>query len=128
MKQELLPCPFCGITPKTLATHDDGCHVLCCGDCDVNPSCSHETMEAAVKAWNTRAPDARVQLLIKALREAREELSRCVFIMNGVPSQQVLMEKLDWSEEHCKSFVQARETGEACVYKIDAALKEAMEG
>lgn len=75
MKQELLPCPFCGITPKTLATHDDGCHALCCGDCDVNPSCSHETMEAAVKAWNTRAPDARVQLLAKALHQARAELA-----------------------------------------------------
>lgn len=58
MKDELLPCPFCGkktalVMDKTWGGQGWSCAVHCLG-CGANIGV-HPTEEQAVEAWNTRA-------------------------------------------------------------------------
>lgn len=70
MKQELLPCPWCGNQPKCTdhQAHKNACVVYCNTDgCPVNEGTPSGPNSFTIDEWNTRAPDSRVQLLAEAL-------------------------------------------------------------
>jgi hypothetical protein len=52
----ILPCPFCGVTPEVLPCLRHGFFVECENkDCIINPETrDYETEELAAAAWNTR--------------------------------------------------------------------------
>lgn len=55
---ELLPCPWCGETPRSTNTNA-GWDVVCGNtDCPVEPEAVAFSQAAAEAAWNTRTPPA----------------------------------------------------------------------
>lgn len=55
-KIDLLPCPFCGRTPKTSELHIHLQQISCLySKCPAHPCVIKATMEEATQAWNTRA-------------------------------------------------------------------------
>ena len=63
---KLLPCPFCGRTPKSQENRAGGLHIFCsheaCGQSEVEGD-----YQEAIAAWNTRAPHPAAEGLAKAL-------------------------------------------------------------
>ncbi len=74
MSNELKPCPFCGAKPlmyDLLDTHG-GFSIECPTDgCDAEKM--KRTKEAAISAWNTRAPAGDAETYRLALHEIAEE-------------------------------------------------------
>jgi hypothetical protein len=50
---KIRPCPVCGKKPTVWFTEAEKVMVSC-GDCDVSPGVSGDTIKIAVKKWNTR--------------------------------------------------------------------------
>ena len=59
----LVGCPFCGETPTLEAWHGGGPHktlVGCINDaCPATPAVTGATRAAAIRRWNTRAPNGK---------------------------------------------------------------------
>ena len=61
--EELRPCPFCGfdqsdfagMSEESFGKCSDGTYSICCSECGCTGA-SGKTLDAAVKAWNTRVP------------------------------------------------------------------------
>lgn len=78
MAEELKPCPFCGGKAEI---HSDGAfwkfHVECanvkCGG--TTGTVPTKTVASAIKAWNTRAGEGKVEEAVKAEREACAQLA-----------------------------------------------------
>lgn len=52
---ELKPCPFCGHDDATLTVNEFRDHYITCDNCEADGPW-HHMKEAAIAAWNTRAP------------------------------------------------------------------------
>jgi len=55
MNNELKPCPFCGEQASGIKVLPDQFMIACCND---NCECSnsiYDTIQEAIKAWNTRS-------------------------------------------------------------------------
>lgn len=79
MSTELKPCPFCGgsAKPYTFGAVVGGkaLHFFECGECRAGKSLGEYSEEEAAKAWNTRAPDPRVEELEEKLSAFRCRLT-----------------------------------------------------
>lgn len=99
---DLLPCPFCG---SNVIRKDwcDGYPCECLG-------CKTVFDLHQAQTWNTRAPDDRVQLLAKALREAQKALAQLV---NSEAIQQttVINAYAQVKAAECNARTALRETG-----------------
>ena len=70
----LLACPFCGETPSSFPSGDGtGQMIDCTTPGCVNPHVSYYPTEAALDAWNARAPDPKAQRLADALETILNE-------------------------------------------------------
>lgn len=61
MSEELKPCPFCGssdVVLQNLTDEDD--NYVSCNSCEVQQIATH-TRDMAIKAWNRRVGDQRMQ-------------------------------------------------------------------
>ena len=65
MSNKLLPCPFCG-GAGTLVVFLESRMVIC-DKCKATTATG--SRDEAIEAWNTRAPDPRVEKLVGALKE-----------------------------------------------------------
>ena len=61
----LVGCPFCGETPTVEPWHGGGPrkHAVSCdnGECPAAPIVTGNTKAAAIRRWNTRAPNAGIE-------------------------------------------------------------------
>lgn len=77
MTNEILPCPFCGKEAYVFTDDKDTenlrYYIMCLGDsCGLYGAFDHE--KEAIDAWNKRALSVREHEMIKALKNARQEL------------------------------------------------------
>lgn len=78
---KLLPCPFCGGTPRVGAWNGDGIAIDCSSNltrCPVSPSHYDFDAQAAIAAWNRRAqPEPRVAELEAEVERLRAYGEAC---------------------------------------------------
>lgn len=80
MSEPLKPCPFCGGEAEIAIGqhHFNDAKVVC--DCGIESGLFDETenketnAKAAIKAWNTRAPDPKVKRLVEAARDEENNI------------------------------------------------------
>ena len=84
MTGPLNPCPFCGGTKIDGGYNEYGGFVSICANCDTyGPPAAEMSKDAIIAAWNTRAPEPKVQALVRALRIALDYVEACK--VNGFP-------------------------------------------
>lgn len=93
---ELLPCPFCGVTPRL--TFDDDKTIFYCVQCEnddcLDPVAVRMEREEAIAAWNRRAPSTYGKGERGELRRAESEVEGAMRGLTLLPDDFVALEAL----------------------------------
>jgi restriction alleviation protein Lar len=99
-KQELEPCPFCGSPTVQVRDLDDGVWFFCYRkDCSVEILSDYETLEGAIRHWNTRAP-------VAALAAERDRLLREVKFAVANGHKWTLEDWANWIKNHARAALE----------------------
>jgi hypothetical protein len=61
---------------------------------------------------------AKVQVPLALLKEARDALDMCQFMMNQVPDQKAMMERYGFTKEYCDSWVKTHTKADELAQRI----------
>ena len=86
MTGPLNPCPFCGGTKIDGGYNEYGGFVSICANCDTyGPPAAEMSKDAIIAAWNTRAPEPKVQALVEvAYRRAKDLVQENIECLHAV--------------------------------------------
>lgn len=126
MKEEPLPCPFCGYDPEIEPWHGGGPRkrlISCQSDsCPVCPRITGSTRARAIRAWNTRRQPSIAELEHK-LEEARPVLEAARKLVTATSEYRQAVSDPIWPTRRPGLLLQAEREIMAVVTAAHAAAK-----